>query len=229
MGKRIWSWKWFLFHKKADGCSCITQLDVYDHLFICYLYLFMYFIWNVPLNCNLIVAAMSTFQLLYRQVYMAIHAYNFVFERCIVLLYQEWLNFDYLAIISLQEANTMLDGERDCVHLKNLQKMLRMRRKYMVEQVSALYPMKASLGQAPRKKINPCSNSTRSGNMLQVSSLFCSALLMCGFCEMQKKNRQVQSGSSESEKLLHAVENILILMPPFLCCSSPLFLAIKLH
>lgn len=73
------------------------------------------------------------------------------------------MNFDYLIIIFLQEANTLLAGKRGHVHLKNLQKMLRMRQQYMTTQVSVLYPVKASLGQASGENSHSCSEGSKSG------------------------------------------------------------------
>ncbi|XP_058078427.1 vacuolar protein sorting 38-like isoform X3 [Magnolia sinica] len=63
----------------------------------------------------------------------------------------------------IQEANRLLAGERGHVHLKNLQKLLRMRQQYMMAQVSALYPVKASLGQTPGGKYDSRSDGSKSG------------------------------------------------------------------
>ncbi|KAL6342285.1 hypothetical protein AAG906_007499 [Vitis piasezkii] len=46
----------------------------------------------------------------------------------------------------LQDANRLLSGERGYVHLKNLEKMLRVRQQHMISQVSFLYPVKPSIG-----------------------------------------------------------------------------------
>ncbi|XP_068640589.1 vacuolar protein sorting 38 [Aristolochia californica] len=59
-----------------------------------------------------------------------------------------------IACKRLQEAHRLLDGDRGTVHLKNLQKMLKMRQQYMVTQISALYPVKASAGLAPGKVVS---------------------------------------------------------------------------
>ncbi|XP_077248950.1 UV radiation resistance-associated protein [Tasmannia lanceolata] len=64
----------------------------------------------------------------------------------------------------LQEANHLLAGERGYVHLKNLQKMLRMRQQYMTRQVSALYPLKALAKHTPEEKLDSYSNGKKSGD-----------------------------------------------------------------
>ncbi|XP_058080015.1 vacuolar protein sorting 38-like isoform X3 [Magnolia sinica] len=64
----------------------------------------------------------------------------------------------------IQEANRLLAGERGHVHLKNFQKLLRMRQQYMMAQVSALYPVKASLGQTPGGKYDSRSDGSKSGD-----------------------------------------------------------------
>ncbi|XXG41154.1 hypothetical protein AAC387_Pa01g1682 [Persea americana] len=64
----------------------------------------------------------------------------------------------------LQEANTLLAGKRGHVHLRNLQKMLRMRQQYMIAQVSALYPVKGSLGQSPGENLHSSSDGSKSGD-----------------------------------------------------------------
>lgn len=65
----------------------------------------------------------------------------------------------------MQEANRSLAGERGYGHLKNLQKLLRMRQRYMVSQVSLLYPVKVVLGQAHEQELEAYTSSSRSGNM----------------------------------------------------------------
>ncbi|XP_058080011.1 vacuolar protein sorting 38-like isoform X1 [Magnolia sinica] len=69
-----------------------------------------------------------------------------------------------VAYNQLQEANRLLAGERGHVHLKNFQKLLRMRQQYMMAQVSALYPVKASLGQTPGGKYDSRSDGSKSGD-----------------------------------------------------------------
>ncbi|XP_068646353.1 vacuolar protein sorting 38-like [Aristolochia californica] len=51
----------------------------------------------------------------------------------------------------LQETHRLLAGDRGYTHLKNMEKMLKMRQQYMVTQISALYPVKGSAGLAPGK------------------------------------------------------------------------------
>eukprot|EP00268_Persea_americana_P010270 TRINITY_DN14165_c0_g1_i3.p1 TRINITY_DN14165_c0_g1~~TRINITY_DN14165_c0_g1_i3.p1 ORF type:complete len:220 (-),score=46.55 TRINITY_DN14165_c0_g1_i3:1148-1807(-) len=70
----------------------------------------------------------------------------------------------------LQEANTLLAGKRGHVHLRNLQKMLRMRQQYMIAQVSALYPVKGSLGQSPGENLHSSSDGSKSGVSLMCRS-----------------------------------------------------------
>lgn len=64
----------------------------------------------------------------------------------------------------LQEASRLLAGERGHVRLKNLQKMLRIRIQYMLAQVSALYPVKASIGAKHGEKIDSSAITKRPGN-----------------------------------------------------------------
>ncbi|XP_030461865.1 vacuolar protein sorting 38 isoform X2 [Syzygium oleosum] len=63
----------------------------------------------------------------------------------------------------LQESNRIL-GQRGYGKLKNLQKMLRMREQYMVSQVSVLYPVKISVGQAQEQELESFPSTTRSGS-----------------------------------------------------------------
>ncbi|RWR79718.1 UV radiation resistance protein/autophagy-related protein 14 [Cinnamomum micranthum f. kanehirae] len=65
---------------------------------------------------------------------------------------------------ALSEANTLLAGKRGHVHLRNLQKMLRMRQQYMIAQVSALYPVKGSLGQSPGENLHSSPDGSKSGD-----------------------------------------------------------------
>ncbi|XP_019705893.1 vacuolar protein sorting 38 isoform X3 [Elaeis guineensis] len=54
----------------------------------------------------------------------------------------------------IEEANKLLSGRRGHGHLRNLQKMLRTRQQYMVNQVAALYPVKGLDEQTYREKHN---------------------------------------------------------------------------
>ncbi|KAA8527922.1 hypothetical protein F0562_035209 [Nyssa sinensis] len=64
----------------------------------------------------------------------------------------------------LQEANRLLAGERGYVHLRNLQKLLRVRQQYMVSQVSLLYPVKVMIGVAAEQELESFTNSSRAEN-----------------------------------------------------------------
>uniref|UniRef100_A0A2P2J9N9 UV radiation resistance-associated gene protein n=1 Tax=Rhizophora mucronata TaxID=61149 RepID=A0A2P2J9N9_RHIMU len=62
----------------------------------------------------------------------------------------------------LQESNISLAGERGCVRLKNLQKILRKRQQYMISQVSLLFPIKISAGPSEEQELESFPNSSRS-------------------------------------------------------------------
>lgn len=64
----------------------------------------------------------------------------------------------------LQEAHKSLAGERGCVHLRNLQKVLRMRQQFLVSQISLLYPVKVVIGHRCEQELESCTSSSRSGN-----------------------------------------------------------------
>ncbi|KAL6968914.1 hypothetical protein U1Q18_048086 [Sarracenia purpurea var. burkii] len=65
----------------------------------------------------------------------------------------------------LQEANRLLAGERGYVHLRNVQKLLRVRQQYMISQVSLLYPVKVVIGHAHEQELESFTSS-RSGNII---------------------------------------------------------------
>ncbi|KAJ4968534.1 hypothetical protein NE237_015235 [Protea cynaroides] len=67
-----------------------------------------------------------------------------------------------IASMQLQEAKRLLAGERGLVHLKDLKRMLRKRQQYMIEQVSSLYPVKASIELTHGEKLDSSSNGSRS-------------------------------------------------------------------
>ncbi|KAM0941049.1 putative phosphatidylinositol 3-kinase [Dioscorea sansibarensis] len=75
----------------------------------------------------------------------------------------------------LQDANKLLTGKKGWGHLKNLQKMLRMREQYMISQVCTLYPVKASNDITSREKLDPQSDGGKSedpvGSQSRKSSL----------------------------------------------------------
>ncbi|KAJ0985273.1 hypothetical protein J5N97_003629 [Dioscorea zingiberensis] len=64
----------------------------------------------------------------------------------------------------LQEANKSLAGKKGQGRLKNLQKMLRMREQHMVSQVYTLYPVKASIDQTSKEKLDSQSDGSKSGD-----------------------------------------------------------------
>ncbi|KAK9288241.1 hypothetical protein L1049_016690 [Liquidambar formosana] len=71
----------------------------------------------------------------------------------------------------LREANRLLAGERGYVHRKNLQRMLRMRQRYMISQVSFLYPVKALTGPGHEQELESFPSSSRSGNSVESKPL----------------------------------------------------------
>ncbi|XP_027167115.1 UV radiation resistance-associated gene protein isoform X2 [Coffea eugenioides] len=68
----------------------------------------------------------------------------------------------------LQEANGYLAGERGYLHLKTLQKSLRVRQQYMVSQVSLLYPVKFVIGHPHEQELESFTSSIKSGLHLTV-------------------------------------------------------------
>lgn len=66
----------------------------------------------------------------------------------------------------LQESNRLFAGEKGYVHLRNLQKMLRIRQQYMILQVSLLYPVKISVGPAEDQELELFPSSTISGSFV---------------------------------------------------------------
>ncbi|CAA3024906.1 UV radiation resistance-associated gene [Olea europaea subsp. europaea] len=64
----------------------------------------------------------------------------------------------------MQDSNRSPTGEKGYVHLKNLQKSLRLRQRYMVSQVSLLYPVKVVIGRAPEQELESFTSSIKSGN-----------------------------------------------------------------
>lgn len=72
---------------------------------------------------------------------------------------------------NLQESSRLLSEENGYVHLRNLQKMLRMRQQYMTSQISMLYPVKLVVGPAQEQELEayplggPAGNSQLSDNL----------------------------------------------------------------
>ncbi|XP_057514983.1 vacuolar protein sorting 38-like isoform X1 [Actinidia eriantha] len=64
----------------------------------------------------------------------------------------------------LQEANRLLAGERGYVHLRKVQKLLRVRQQYMISQVSMLYPVKVMIGHAHEQELESFTSISKSGN-----------------------------------------------------------------
>ncbi|KAJ0985279.1 hypothetical protein J5N97_003635 [Dioscorea zingiberensis] len=64
----------------------------------------------------------------------------------------------------IEEANKSLAGKKGQGRLKNLQKMLRMREQHMVSQVYTLYPVKASIDQTSKEKLDSQSVGSKSGD-----------------------------------------------------------------
>ena len=71
--------------------------------------------------------------------------------------------YECLFTVLFQDANKLLTGKKGWGHLKNLQKMLRMREQYMISQVCTLYPVKASNDITSREKLDPQSDGGKSG------------------------------------------------------------------
>lgn len=63
----------------------------------------------------------------------------------------------------LKESNRLLAGEKGYVHLRSLQKRLKMRQQYMISQVSLLYPVKISVGPAEEQELELFPSSSRPG------------------------------------------------------------------
>ncbi|OVA13825.1 UV radiation resistance protein/autophagy-related protein 14 [Macleaya cordata] len=114
----------------------------------------------------------------------------------------------------LQEANRLLAGERGHVRLKNLQKMLQMRLQYMVAQVSALYPVKASVGLINGEKLDSSSTSSKLGNpagskpgALTISGLAVTSLPLKKMSFFSDK-KEVQKSATALGYVAHAVSLI---------------------
>ncbi|KAF6151888.1 hypothetical protein GIB67_010462 [Kingdonia uniflora] len=70
----------------------------------------------------------------------------------------------YVAYKHLQEVNRLLAEDWGHVRLNNLQKILRMRLQYLVGQVSALYPIKASVGPSGGENLHMSAIGSRAGS-----------------------------------------------------------------
>lgn len=80
----------------------------------------------------------------------------------------------------LQEAKSLVSGERGYVHLKNLRRMLRIRQQYMISQLSFLYPVKALTGPAHELELESFSSSSRSGKSVGSKPLLQGTLTISG-------------------------------------------------
>lgn len=69
-----------------------------------------------------------------------------------------------LAMLLLQESNKLLSGEKGYGHLQNLNKMLRLRQQFMIQQVSLLYPVKILVGPKQEQELESFPSGSRSGD-----------------------------------------------------------------
>ncbi|XP_052188190.1 vacuolar protein sorting 38 isoform X2 [Diospyros lotus] len=69
-----------------------------------------------------------------------------------------------LASKHLQESNRLLTGEKGYLHLRNVQRLLRVRQQYMISQVSFLYPVKVMVGHARDQELESFTSNRKSGN-----------------------------------------------------------------
>ncbi|KAK8548444.1 hypothetical protein V6N13_054744 [Hibiscus sabdariffa] len=114
----------------------------------------------------------------------------------------------------LQEANRLLTEERGCIKLKNVERKLRARQRYMISQVSLLYPVKILVGPAQDQELESYSSSSRLGNSsasnqgsLTILSL---NLTMLPFTKMSffTDKKEVQRSASALGYVAHAVSLI---------------------
>ncbi|KAI3823098.1 hypothetical protein L1987_04524 [Smallanthus sonchifolius] len=118
---------------------------------------------------------------------------------------------------SLQEENNSLAGERGYVHLKNVQKLLRVRQQFMVFQISLLYPVKFVTGHTFEQELESLSSSSKSGNSSGLKSLDAGSLTISGlhltvlpFKKMSffTDKKEVQSSATALGYVAHAVSLI---------------------
>ncbi|KAJ0036079.1 hypothetical protein Pint_25485 [Pistacia integerrima] len=69
-----------------------------------------------------------------------------------------------LAMLLSQESNKLLSGEKGYGHLQNLNKKLRLRQQFMIQQVSLLYPVKILVGPKQEQELESFPSGSRSGN-----------------------------------------------------------------
>ncbi|KAJ0620303.1 putative phosphatidylinositol 3-kinase [Helianthus annuus] len=119
---------------------------------------------------------------------------------------------------SLQEENNSLAGERGYGHLKNVQKLLRMRQQFMVLQISLLYPVKVATGHTFEQELDSYSNNSKSGNPSGVKAVDASGsltisglhLTVLPFKKMSffTDKKEVQSSATALGYVAHAVSLI---------------------
>ncbi|PSR98370.1 UV radiation resistance-associated protein [Actinidia chinensis var. chinensis] len=117
----------------------------------------------------------------------------------------------------LQEANMLLASERGYVHLRKVQKLLRVRQQYMISQVSMLYPVKVVIGHAHEQELESFTSSSKSGNFtgskpIDQGSLTISALhlTVLPFKKMSffTDKKEVQRSATALGYVAHAVSLI---------------------
>ncbi|PON92539.1 UV radiation resistance-associated protein [Trema orientale] len=117
----------------------------------------------------------------------------------------------------LQELNEFLDGEKGYIRLKNLQKKLRMRQRYMVSQVSLLYPVKISAGATQDQELESLPSSSKSGNSAGSKPVNPSSLTILGLhltmlpfktMSLFSDKKEAQRSSSALGYVAHAVSLI---------------------
>ncbi|KAJ0742163.1 putative phosphatidylinositol 3-kinase [Helianthus annuus] len=119
---------------------------------------------------------------------------------------------------SLQEENNSLAGERGYGHLKNVQKLLRMRQQFLVFQISLLYPVKVATGHTFDQELDSYSNNSKSGNPSGMKPLDASGsltisgihLTVLPFKKMSffTDKKEVQSSATALGYVAHAVSLI---------------------
>lgn len=117
----------------------------------------------------------------------------------------------------LQEANRSLAGERGYVHLRNLQKLLRMRQQFMVSQVSLLYPVKVVIAHKHEQELESYTSNNKSGNPSGLKPLDGGSLTISGlhltvlpFTKMSffTDKKEVQGSATTLGYVAHAVSLI---------------------
>ncbi|WOG82804.1 hypothetical protein DCAR_0101972 [Daucus carota subsp. sativus] len=114
----------------------------------------------------------------------------------------------------LQEANVSLAGERGCIRLKNLKKLLRLRQQYMVSQVSLIYPVKVMVGHTRDQELESFTSGSKSGDPSGLKPLDQGSLTISGlhlsllpFTKMSffTNKKEVQRSATALGYVAHAV------------------------